>query len=232
MPQPYGTGTDISQFIAAATSIIADTDIAQDYANKFNRNTLLEYFSAGIFSDTLHLPIRLADQRIIWCYQKVSISRNPVTGDVEAIVSLKDADRDIRMDYFYKNIIRGDYELVASIDTKTGYLTIVSESVSHGLPDLYGKVTHYMDNLALRINALVAPEHVETSKEAMSLSTILEKLEGPEDYYLTIPAKANLEGNPFAFHWRFGYVGGSKTNILFTRRSFKMSKEKKEQNGI
>ncbi len=217
--RPVTFENGISGFISSVVGNIADDAIRCEFAEKFSRKSLLNYFERGIFADTMRLPIRLSDKRIIWCNQAVSISKNPETDDVEAIMTLVEADKDIRLDAFYKSIVLCDYELVGSIDTKTGFVTVIHEPVSHGLPDLYGSAVHYMENLPARMKVLIDDAYVEAVINAISFDTILKMLEEQKYYICTFPAKQSLMGENSAFRWRFGYVDGSKTDILFTRRA-------------
>ncbi len=218
-PAVFEDGPD--EFIFSVADNVASAECQKEFIAKFSSAALLANFDRGIFFDKMRLPIRLTDQRTIWCYQTVSISKNPATGHIEAIMNLTEADRDIRLAEHYKRLIASDYEFVGNIDTETGLVTTISEPNSHGLPDISKDVLPYTETLGLRVAALVDDEFVDTCIEAMSYATLLKKLETQEIYTCTFPAKQALLGRDGVFQWRFGYVNQSNTEILFSRKELK-----------
>ncbi len=218
-PPVFNGGVD--EFVISVEKNVSDEKLRAKFISKFNRVTLEENFERGVFAYEMQLPIRLLDQRIIWCYQAVKISKNPISGDLEAIMTLTEGDKDIRLEEYYRRIIQTDYEIVGNINTETGLVTIISEPVTHGLPKIRSGAVSYMEYLYGRIAFLVDEAYVDSCMEALSMDTVIEKLKLPKDYICAFPVNPSLMGEQTAFRWRFGYVNESKTEILFSRREWK-----------
>ncbi len=208
----------IDSFVASVADNVASEEIKAAFIEKFSREALLASFEKGVFADEMQLPVRLVDKRVIWCYQNISISENPLTGDIEAIMALTEANRDIRLAEDYKRLIHADYEIVGNIDAQTGLITVISEPNPRDLPDISHGAVAYMESLALRLRALVRDASVDACIEALHLDTLIEKLASQDIYTCSFPAKPSLLGHEGVFQWRFCYVDGSKTEILFSRR--------------
>lgn len=211
----------VEGFLSSVVQNIAQEELKAEFTSRFSVSALKEDFECGRFTDEMRLPIRLVDQRIVWCNQTVNISRNPNTGDLEAVMSLKEDDKDIRLAEHYKRLIQYAYEFVGAIDVETGLLTVISEPKARGLAQIGEGAAPYMENLEPRMHTLVEQEYVAACIEALRFHTIRKKLGEQTSYTCTFPAKASLTGHVGAFQWHFVYVNESKSEILFTRRELR-----------
>lgn len=207
----------VDAFINTAAENVAYAEERAEFLQTFSREALCRSFDAGIFSIEMKLPIRLQDQSVLWCLQIADCSKNPLTGELEGIMRLVDADVLLRVSNHYERILQADYEYVADINAETGLLTVVSEMNDRGAPRT-GSGFSYMSNMPERMQVLVEDEFVEEAIRAMSLDTVRSVLETEDLYSCAFPAKKSLLGRDGAFQWRFGYADSKKRDILFTRR--------------
>ncbi len=208
----------LNDFIESAKMNIPDEKLREEFVNRFNSKTLIKKHERGILTDEICIPLRLSDQRIIWCYQTVDLSRNPNTHDLEAVMSLTEADKNIRLQAHSNWIINADYDCVGEVDVPTGLVTIVSEPNNRDLPDIRLGAVPYMENLDMRMSLLVNDEDIAACVEALSFDTIIERLKTEKYYTCTFKARNDIIDGDAIFIWKYGYVDESNTEIIFTRR--------------
>lgn len=218
----------IEEFDEYASSRVAYEDYRQEFKKLFYKDRLIEAFSSGRFHTSMKLPIRLDDNRVIWCRNIADVSSNPDTGDIEGIMRLIEDDIRIRIDDHFHQMLHADYEIVADINTETGYLTIISQTKDRDIENEIFDNTHYMSNLRDRLKKLVDPRFVDDCYKAMNIDTVKEKLKEVEIYTCTFPANKDLLGHDGVFQWRFGYVGNGK-DIMFARREMMSFLDKKHR---
>lgn len=195
-----------------------DEKIRNEFFSLFNRDSMKLSFEKGTFVIRMKMPLTLEDGRVLWCYQTASMARNPVTSDIEGILLLIEADRDIRAREYFNRLIETDYDFVGSINTETNIVSILSETNTRGLVEKGNKAHLYEENLFERLKVLIEPEFVEECYANMRFEKIVSELEKQDVYTVVYPANhvaLNIDG---IFQWRFCYVDMSKREIMFSRK--------------
>lgn len=210
----------VDEFIVSASENIDDPIVKADFLHKFNRKALLEAYDKGVYDMTLKNPVRLSSGKILWCRQTVSLSENPLTGDVEAILCLMDADRDIRIQSTFERMMVTDYEFIANINISSGIITMVSRKDGvEGLSSKYNGV-NYNDVMPKKVSELVRDEFVSECKNAFNLQLITSVLEKKEVYICTFPANDMGTGDDAVYQCRFSYMDKSKKEIILSCTKF------------
>lgn len=211
----------VDDFIQTAKNNLAKENCREEFANKFSRQTLMNDFELGVFTDEMSVPMRLTDQRIVWCTQTVNISKNPTTGDLEAVMSLNEADKDIRLKEHFKTLLDMEYEIIGNIDAETGFVAIVSEPTSRGFS--YNKVgaVSYMQHLEEHMSQLVDENVLAECVRALSLDVVCDRLKENDIYTCTFRARKTIADKGTAFQWRFCFADSTKSEILFSRKELK-----------
>ncbi len=207
----------IESCVTTISRNIAVNEIKQQYVKEFNRKALLASFEKGILSLEIKLPIRLSDDRILWCRQTGSLTRNPINDNVECVLCLLEDDKEIRLIESFRRMTRTDYEFVGNMNLKTGDVTVIYEKVDKKIPSLSKELFVHEDAVVIRMSALVEDEFIEDSIQAMSRERIISGLEENDTYIFSFPANKKMLGHDGVYQWRFGYLGDSKEEVVFSR---------------
>ncbi len=211
------TEIKVNSCIDTLSRNIADDETRKRYTHKFSREALISSFEKGSLSLEMKLPIRLNDDRTLWCHQFACLSRNPDNGQVECVISLVEDDKELRLRESFRRMMRTDYEFIGNMNVHTGMVNIIYEKRNASLPPLPKNMFAHDEAVALRMPSLVEEEFVEQSIYAMSLQTIISELEKNETYMFSFPAKKEVIGHNGVFQWRFGYIGDTKEEVVFSR---------------
>lgn len=210
-------GVTVNDYISSASKCIAYSKMGERFYKEFSREALLECFDKGEFSKAMKLPLRLKDGRILWCSSRVSVSENPLNGDVEAILSLHDTNRRQRMEASFERMMQNYFEFIGNINVKSGLITVISEINDDFLRPLEGGTTLYDSVSPERVRAIISEEFAQECERAIRLDTVVKKLEENKIYICTYPAKRGDGEHECAYQWRFCYVDDTKEDILISR---------------
>lgn len=179
---------------------------------KLNRESLINGFIEG--EETIHVDYKRKNNDegdTIWARSFVRMLRNPGTNDIEAIIYSVDISDSVRQEMMIQTIIREEFDSLAIVNAKTGYLTFyhINEEARETTPT---KETDYDADIRYAI-AIVDPEHAEFDFESTCLDRIKEELETKQVYSFSY----SLKGGKARKALKFCYISPEKEDIIFIR---------------
>lgn len=208
-----------NDFVSYVLSNVYDVTHQDLIRQSLSCKQMLENYRNGKLTTQFEIPIILVNNTTIWCHLLVNVIKNPETKDIEALIYLKEANKEIRIHEFLKHIIDFDYEFVAFIDVKTRLITVLSENKKRNSSNLFKGTHTYEESLVVRISELVDDNLIEMCIDQLRLDSIVNALdESDKAYIVTYPAKKDLVPDGGVFQWSFSYASDKKDEIIMTRR--------------
>ena len=181
----------------------------------FSRESLLKSFEQGVPSRFFEHRLKLENEGAVWVRTSVLMAKNPLTGDVEGFLSVKNINEEKTLHMFVEKLVDVEYELSALIDVKTGVISLVRTRPSL-LPHLLDRIP-YAEVLSRRLPLIIAESETAAAFEAMSLKKVMAELE-KSDVYSCSFAVRNEKGTLEQKKWSYTYLDENRDMIAYTRR--------------
>lgn len=150
------------------------------YMDMFSRDKMLAAYGQG----HLHGSIRhMFTHRDGWYESAYDLIQNPTTGDIEAVVSMKDVTRQVRTEQVVKKLAQTEYDNIYIIDIADGRTLTVSHSGTGKLIAVDQSIKDpYDEQLAMYIKAFCVDENLEEIYNSLKQETLMAELQKSEVY--------------------------------------------------
>ena len=192
----------VDDFFKAASRLIADEAVREEYFRKFSRESLLEAFLKGTGKVSLEYPYVEADGVRRWREGLLFMMRNPMTGDVEGVSYVMDIDARKQSELVLQKLIHENFDYIGIIHPAKKTF----EFVNRRDWIQYGEVGEQLDygRCCDHVRAMFNDaEELKHFNEIISIGHILCSLEkdgqASESYFRTVGGKMTC--SRLAYRW-------------------------------
>lgn len=190
------------------------TEMREEFCEKFSRKALLETYSAGIKNVSFEHIFRISLHRNEWVETRVSMAKNPQTSDIEAVVCVMDIQNEKLQRMAMRTIINRRYAFMMILNAVDGNYTIYFKGNKEGRPNIQGR--HYSRDSYRYIRHFISERKVEQLRKEISIEHILGCLTEPSSEYSLIVNTREEDGPYATLQLNFSYMDFENKIILFT----------------
>jgi len=203
-------------FLRSIQTKIEDERERLEFSDKINRIKLLEAFHNGRTTERMRFRRLTSDKEQRWTDVYVYVSRSPVTGNIEAILRVSDADDTATEEAIIRSIVTDEFDSIGIIDVRKRtikFRNINNSAVSttpHIMEDYDGDIKN-----AIQL-VIGKPEDQEECYKATSLSRLVKELETHSSYSYPYTLH-DTDGRQYRKMLKFSYIDETKQEIMISR---------------
>ncbi|MEG1602777.1 MAG: response regulator [Cloacibacillus sp.] len=204
----------VDEFFGMVYEEIPDAEQRARHAALFNRENLLASFDAGITHLHLEHKYRVDENRCQWLATHITITKNPATDDIEALIYTFDIHRTKTLQLIMEHTVESDYDYIAVVNTADeSHMEIMNDKSPAVAPPVHLK--KYSEVIAGLVALENAPEDRERIERQKSLQNVVEQLRESDCYTITYAARQK-DGSVGHKRLRFSYLDRDEGLIVFS----------------
>lgn len=204
----------VDELITSCLSFINDKNDQIHFINTFSRSSILSSFNAGILQIKLDHHMRMRNKNDEWVRTVVDIVKNPLTGDVEAVLHMINIHHHKVIDSLINGTVQREFDFIALIRVKSDsyilidrFNQIFNEEKSHFIEDFKEKFA----------NIIQSPQELNRVYESFTLQNIIEKINLLGEYTLQFNSSDDPEKNHHRI-LRFSFLNSKRDIITLSCR--------------
>ncbi len=189
------------------------------FCTLFNRESLMEQYALGNITVSMDCRFRFDDTSAKWLSVCATITKNPNTGDAEAILRFTDIDDKMTIETLLHTVVGNDYDFILLIDCTSSSLRIFNgkeSSLSTASSDAPFSPRFFApENLRRHLLRHYVGNDVEEFLQKISLPAVLAQLRTESPYCLTYSVR-DLVGTIRRKKLSYSYMEHSNSLVCCT----------------
>ncbi len=180
-----------------------------------SRDNLIAALKAGISAVEENFLFNYKGFGYIWIDVSADLVINPMTDELEAVLSASIINGEKRIEQIGKKLITEKFDTVALIDVASGTLHTVKDIENAGRESAEEfKISQiaYEKSICERLQSMLSESAFEQIKENVKLETVLRELEKSEDYSVAVHVLENKEVKHYQL--RYSYLDEYRESIM------------------
>ena len=211
--QPAGSADDL---LTAAAHVVVDKRAAAEFRAKFSRRALLKSFFSGQTEVSFRYLRLMENGERRWVETFASLTQNPHTGDVEAVLCLFDRDEKVKGERLIQRLTNKEYDFVGVIDAVKRLLRVMNIRAGETFMLPGAKFYREKDFFTKRMLAAIAAEDQERYGQSILFDKVIGHLK-KEDIYEFSYACINPDGERRRKQLRYCWLDETHEEILVVR---------------
>src|SRR5574344_410947 len=174
----------------------------KEFLRKFNRASLLKDFSAGRGKTVADYRRLMPGGEMRWVSSYVSMMRNPVTGDVEAVLYSVDIDDQKKEEQIVQRLTSEEFEFIALIDVHSRMITFRNIGSADAAP-MPAYSADYNTEIFYMVDHFVLEGDREECRRNLAFENVLAhlSLSGAFTYAYSQPSRSGILRKRLTFYW-------------------------------
>lgn len=200
--------------VSSIITLIQDKNESIHFVNAFSRGSLLASFNSGILQVKLEHHINLKPNQEIWAKTTVDLIKNPVSGDVEAVMNISNIHHSKTIDSLINGTVQREFEFIALCYIKTNSFVIIdrfNQDVKDETPDF---INYFREEFTKQIKD---PNELENLLREFVLDNLLEKINAYGEYTIQYNTSSDYDKNRHRI-LRFSFLNNRRDIITVSCR--------------
>lgn len=175
-------GGTADEFFSSAAQRVADPKAAEAFRAVFNRRALMRAFFSGQSECRQTYLRRMENEKNTWVEARVTMAKNPETGNIEAVFCIIDRSEKIKGELLVQRLTNEEYDFIALINVEKRQLRLIN--IKSGGFSLLEQGVNFTEAEIVQntIGTTIAPEDQKRYLENISLESILNHLKKEKTY--------------------------------------------------
>lgn len=218
-------------FRRAALEHCMDRSLAEELYELLSAPSLIALYNQGTTTLERSYQVLTGEGRWLWASTRINLVVEPGSDEIEAFFYTKDVTRELGLQNTVDTIIAVEYDFIFQIDAPSGKFRVVATKPGIQMPSVANLAFDVATSAHIRRFAVV--DDLETTLQAVKLSTVLERLEQQPTYSCEMDMR-DLRGVVRRKRLRFAYAHRGGGQIILTRTDIEeiVQAEKEKQTAL
>ena len=212
----FENGMSISKVCEIICSRIHPNE-KEKFLKIMSRDSLTDALKAGISTVKDNFLFDYRGFGYIWINVSADLVINPMTDELEAVLSASVINSEKRIEQIGKKLITEKFDTVALIDAATGYLHTVKDLEKFGTEsaeEMKLSRVVYEKSICEKLQNMLSESFFNQIKEKVRLETVLNELENNKDYSVAIHVLNEKQKEVQHYQIRYSYLDEYRESIM------------------